>query len=78
MHGFGISTAVGQLEEDLITCLGLQVSEVVHPVTADSPGKFHVLFHDSHSFGMDGAEIRVLKDTDNVGLGRLLKSVQCL
>ena len=40
----------------------------------DSAGKLDVLGHDGHSLGMDGAQVRVFKETDHVGFGCLLKS----
>jgi hypothetical protein len=45
-------------------------SEAVAP---DPLGELQVLAHDGHSLGMDGAKVGVLKERDQVGLGRLLK-----
>jgi len=33
----------------------------------------HVLRHDGHALGVDGAEVGVLEQTDEVGLSSLLK-----
>ena len=40
----------------------------------DSASQLDVLGHDSHALGVDGAKIRVLEQTDQVGLGRFLQT----
>ena len=40
----------------------------------DAAGELHVLRHDGHTPGVDGAEVGVLEQADQVGLGRLLQS----
>ena len=42
-------------------------------LTTDSAGELHVLGHDGDSLGVDGAEVGVLEETDEVGLGGLLE-----
>ncbi len=42
-------------------------------LSTDTAGKLNVLGEDGHTLGMDGAEVGVLKETDEVRLGRLLK-----
>ncbi len=39
---------------------------------AHAPSEMHVLWHDGHALGMDCAQISVLKEGDQVKLGRLL------
>ena len=46
--------------------------------TPDSPGKVHIFLHHGDSLCMQGAEISVLEDADEVSFGSLLKSDQCL
>ena len=36
-------------------------------------GQLDVLRHDGHSLGVDGAQVRVLEQADQIGLARLLK-----
>ena len=60
-------------EEDLVSGLGLEIAVVEVAVTADSPGEVHVFLHDCHALGVDGAEVGVLEETDEVRLGSLLK-----
>ena len=40
----------------------------------DSTGQLDVLGHDGHALGMDGAEVGVLEETHEIGLGGLLES----
>merc|ERR1712025_897442 len=42
-------------------------------LTTDSAGELHVLGHDGHTLGVDGAEVGVLEETDHVGLGGFLE-----
>ena len=42
--------------------------------TADTTSQLDVLGHDRHSLGVDGAQVDVLKQTDQVSLARLLQS----
>ena len=42
-------------------------------LTTDSAGKLHVLWHDSDSLGVDGAEVGVLEKADHVSLRGLLE-----
>ena len=42
-------------------------------LTSDSPGELHVSDHDGDSPGVDGAEVGVLEEADEVGLGGLLQ-----
>ena len=43
-------------------------------VASESSCQLHVLLHDGHSLGVDGADSSILQDADKVGLGRLLES----
>jgi len=40
----------------------------------DTARQLNILGHDGHALGVDGAKIRVLEKTDQVSLGRFLKS----
>ena len=42
-------------------------------VSPNPPGQLHVLGHDGHPLGVDGAEVGVLKEADQVGLAGLLQ-----
>ena len=57
------------------TWFGLDVSTQRHLValTADAAGQLHVLRHDGDAARVDGAEVGVLEESDEVGLGCLLQ-----
>jgi len=42
-------------------------------LSADSTGELHVLGHDGHTLGVDGAQVGVLEEADHVGLGGFLE-----
>ena len=42
-------------------------------LSADAAGELNVLGHDGDTLGVDGAQVGVLEETDEVGLGSLLK-----
>ena len=42
-------------------------------LSADSPGELDILGHDGDTLGVDGAQVGVLEQTDQVGLGRFLE-----
>ena len=42
-------------------------------LATDTPGQLDVLGHDGHTLGMDGAQVGVLKETNQVSLRSLLK-----
>ena len=44
------------------------------PLAADSPGQLDVLGHDGDPLGVDGAQVGVLKETNQIGLAGLLES----
>ena len=44
------------------------------PLSTNPPGELNVLGHDGDPLGVNCAQVGVLKQTDKVGLGRLLKS----
>ena len=77
-HLLDIAGALRQREEDLISSLRLSITEVSILVASDAPGKVHVLLLHSHALGVDGAQVRVLEQTDNVGLRSLLESLKSL
>ena len=43
-------------------------------LASDTSSQLDVLWHDSDSLGVDGAQVGVLEETDQVGLAGLLKS----
>ena len=43
-------------------------------LAADPAGQLDVLGHDGHALGVDGAQVGVLEEGDQVRLGRLLQS----
>jgi len=49
------------------------VLRVLYSFPADPAGQLNVLWQDRHALGVDGAEVRVLKESDEVRLGRLLQ-----
>lgn len=44
------------------------------PLAPDTSGQLYVLRHDGDSLGVDGAEVRVFEETDQVSLARFLES----
>ena len=50
------------------------VRNFLSPLTTDSAGKLDVLGHDGHTLGMDGTQVGVLKQTNQVSLRSLLQS----
>ena len=42
-------------------------------LATDTAGKLDVLWHDGHTLGVDGAQVGVLEETDQVSLAGLLK-----
>ena len=68
---------VRELVELGISILEIQVAAVKIPVSSDPPGEVHVLPHEGDSIGMDGADVRVFEDSDQVGFTGFLESNQC-
>jgi len=46
-------------------------------VSADAPGKAHILRHDGGTLGVDRAEVRVFEKTDHECLGGFLEAHEC-
>jgi len=46
-------------------------------LATDASRELDVLWHDGDSLGVDGAQVGVLEETDQVGLASLLKSSDC-
>jgi hypothetical protein len=42
-------------------------------LTTDAAGELHILGHDGHAAGVDGAQVGVLEESHQVGLRRLLQ-----
>ena len=70
--------SVGQGQEELFAGLRLGVAEVEVAVASDPPCQVHVFLLDRDALGMDGAEVGVLEDTDDVGLGGFLEGLDSL
>ena len=51
----------------------LTLGKILSTLAADPPGQLDVLGHDGHPLGVDGAEVGVLKEADQVGLAGLLQ-----
>ena len=47
--------------------------ERLRALASDAAGELDVLGHDGHALGVDGRQVGVLKEADQVGLGRLLE-----
>ena len=70
--GFFFSGKYGGPEKGLcfVNCRPFDLSTF----SSDSPGQLNVLGHDGHPLGVDGAQVGVLKQTNEVGLAGLLQS----
>ena len=49
------------------------VHEHLSSLSSDSPGQLDVLWHNGNTLGVNGAQVGVLKQTNEVGLTSLLK-----
>ena len=47
-------------------------------LSSDAASELHVLDHESHSVGVDGAEVAVFEETSEIALRGLLKSLKSL
>ena len=45
-------------------------------ITTEPSCELHVLWHDGHTLGMDGAEVGILEEPNEVSLGSLLECTQ--
>jgi len=50
------------------------VQEHLSSLSSDSPGQLDVLWHDGDTLGVDGTQVGVLEQTNQVGLTSLLES----
>ena len=57
----------------LFWLIGLWVGRGLGALATDAAGKLDVLWHDGDALGVDGAEVCVLKEVDEVCLGGLLE-----
>ena len=69
---------VWKLEELLVSGFWHGVTEVVVSITSDSSSEVHILLHDGNSVGVDGTKVGILENSDQVGLGTLLESLECV
>ena len=70
--------AIRELEENFVSSLWLQVSVVDVAVSADSSGEVHILLEDSGALGVDGTEVGVLEDSDDVSFRSFLEGKESL
>ena len=73
-------TLLSLLHESHFTCIlsdscpvVVVSAAVLSPLSTDPPGELDVLGHDGDPLGVDGAQVGVLEQADEVGLGRLLQ-----
>ena len=57
----------------VVSVLKMSVSLDLGPLAADSAGELDILGHDGDALGVDGAEVGIFEETDQVRLGRLLE-----
>ena len=69
---------IWELEINLITLFWLSVDIVKVTIPSDSASKVHVLFHYCSTFGMNSAEVCVLKESNNVSFSSFLEGYKCL
>jgi hypothetical protein len=69
----GLVGGIGERVEDLLTGLGLEVTEVLEAFPADAPSELHVFLHDGDSVGVNRAEIGILEESGQVTLSSFLK-----
>ena len=56
-----------------VCCVKMEGKSSLSPLATDPAGQLDVLGHDGHALGMDGAQVGVLEQTDQVGLASLLQ-----
>ena len=56
-----------------MSILWLVITDVEVAVTSDATGELHVLLHDSLSLGVDGTQVGLFEDSDDVGLSGFLE-----
>ena len=49
-----------------------RAAEDLGPLSSDPPGQLDILWHDGHTLGVDGAQVGVLEETNQVSLAGLL------
>lgn len=69
---------VGQLVEDFVAGLGLEVTVVLESLSTDSAGKLQVLPRHGHSVGVNGAKVGILEEASEIALGSLLEGEKSL
>ena len=45
--------------------------------TSDAAGQLEIFWHDGHTFGMDGAQVGVFKETNQICFGGFLQGQDC-
>ena len=45
--------------------------------TTDAASELHILWHNGNTFGVDGAEVSVFKETNDVGFSGFLECKDC-
>jgi len=64
-----IAITLGLVRKGVVSIKNISVA-----FTTDSAGELDVLGHDGHTLGVDGAQVGVLEETNEVGLGGFLES----
>lgn len=65
------------LDLPVVPFLGLSLVRLGEPLATDPPSELHVLGHYGLALSMNGAELRVFEETNNVRFYAFLKSLEC-
>ena len=76
-HAFW-DVSIWKLVECLLSGFWNSINVIVVMISSDSSGELHVFLHDGGSLGVDGAEVGVLEDTDEISLRCFLKGYESL
>ena len=64
---------VGGVEKHRFFFISLRYSSCLRAFASDAAGKLDVLRHDGHTFGVDGSQVGILEEANEVCLGGFLK-----
>ena len=70
---FVLLIGIRQLEEDLVACFRLSITEVQVSVAPNATSKIHVLLLDSQALGVDSTQVGVLEKAHDVRLSGFLE-----
>ena len=77
LHDIYIGPEKSRFDDDddvIVSCYRRRRHDDLSTLTTDSAGELYVFRHNGHSLGVDGAQVGVLKQTNEIGLASLLKS----